>query len=155
MANQYTTNRWIEFDQAYSPEPNSGCWLWLGALNAKGYGSIRIAGKTELAHRMSYRRYRGEVAAGVQVLHRCDVPACINPDHLYLGTHADNMRDMSSRNRHPYRYGEAHHNAKLSQDDVCAIRASFDNYTSLARRYGITKDNIYSIRARKTWRHVP
>jgi len=155
MANQYTTNRWIEFDQAYSPEPNSGCWLWLGALNAKGYGLIRVAGKTELAHRMSYRRYRGEVPVGLCVLHRCDVPACINPDHLFLGTQTDNMRDMSSKNRHPYRYGEAHVNAKLTEAAIQAIRASDENYTSLGQRYGITKQNVYLIRARRAWRHLP
>jgi RNA:NAD 2'-phosphotransferase (TPT1/KptA family) len=83
------------------------------------------------------------------------VPACVNPDHLFLGTHTENMQDMTKKGRHPYKRGQSHPNAVLTEDDVRAIRASDENYTSLGRRYGICKNNVYLIRARQAWGHVP
>lgn len=79
----------------YIPEPMGGCWLWLGPYNKKGYGARRNG----TAHRFFWTEHRGPILNGAHVLHKCDVRACVNPNHLYLGTHADNMRDMSSRKR--------------------------------------------------------
>lgn len=80
------------------PEPNSGCWLWLGSTIPTGYGVIGVDGKNWRAHRAAWRAYRGEVGS-LHVLHRCDNPGCINPDHLFLGTHTDNMRDRRDKGR--------------------------------------------------------
>ncbi|ALC12519.1 HNH endonuclease signature motif containing protein [Sphingopyxis sp. 113P3] len=93
------------FQSRVSPEPNSGCWLWLGAANEQGRGSFRygMAGeqkRTGLASRISYEMAIGPIPDGMQVLHRCDVPLCVNPDHLFLGTVTDNMRDMVAKGRH-------------------------------------------------------
>jgi hypothetical protein len=82
------------------PEPNTGCWLWTGSVIEDGYG--RLKGHTRalvLAHRFAWEATFGPIPDGFQVLHECDTPPCINPDHLFLGTHTDNMRDMSAKGR--------------------------------------------------------
>lgn len=77
-----------------------GCWLWTGARkNKQGHGSIGIRGRTVCAHRVSWMLANGDIPEGLCVLHKCDVPACVNPDHLYAGTHRQNMRDAAERNR--------------------------------------------------------
>ena len=84
-------------------DPISGCWLWDAALS-RGYplkyGRFRIYGKSEDAHRMSWRFFHGEIPRGCCVCHKCDVPSCVNPDHLFIGTHRDNNRDMVLKGRH-------------------------------------------------------
>jgi HNH endonuclease len=77
----------------------SGCIEFRGRLNACGYGVLRINGRSTLAHRAAHELHVGPIPDGLQVLHTCDNPACINPDHLWLGTHTDNMRDMASKGR--------------------------------------------------------
>jgi len=82
-----------------SPEPTSGCWLWAKTLSRFGYGMFRIKRESYLAHRYSWTLHRGPIPVGLWVLHRCDVPACVNPGHLFLGTHQDNMDDMKRKGR--------------------------------------------------------
>jgi hypothetical protein len=86
-----------------SPEPNTGCWLWTGAEDGHGYGVLGLDGKrVEKAHRIAWLIGCGEIPSGGHVLHRCDTPACVNYERdLYIGTHADNMRDKVKRNRNP------------------------------------------------------
>lgn len=91
------------------PEPNSGCWLWLGTLDHSGYGQLRICRAdqqalglkgTQAAHRMSWLSHRGVIPDDLCVLHSCDNPPCVNPEHLWLGTFKDNSRDMVVKGRH-------------------------------------------------------
>jgi hypothetical protein len=81
------------------PEPMSGCWLWTGAIASHGYGHTRFDGETWYAHRLSWHAHRGPITPGMWVLHRCDVPACVNPAHLFLGTATDNAQDRENKGR--------------------------------------------------------
>lgn len=83
-----------------SPEPMSGCWLWTGWTVRKGYGALAIGGRSARANRLSWEIHRGAIPEGLFVCHKCDVSACVNPDHLYLGSGLDNARDMTTRGRH-------------------------------------------------------
>ena len=82
-----------------SPEPTSGCWLWVGAVKSNEYGNFLLAGKTQGAHRASYQLFRGPIGHGLYVCHACDMSACVNPQHLFLGTARDNYDDMESKGR--------------------------------------------------------
>ena len=127
------------------PEPMTGCWLWTGSVGHNGYGLAHHAGERR-AHRIAWRLFTG-VAAGIkQVLHRCDTRACVNPAHLFIGTHRDNFRDAVEKRR--LRHGTRHWNARLSTDDVDAIRASSELQRILARKYGVHENTISRIRRR-------
>lgn len=87
------------FNKYWIPEPNSGCWLWLGACDGHGYGVLNLDGFVAKAHRFSYRTFRGPIPKGLLICHKCDVRPCCNPNHLFLGTHADNHADMKAKDR--------------------------------------------------------
>lgn len=88
-------------ERNYIPEPNSGCWLWLASENPRGYGQVWDIdeGRAIVAHRASYKVFVGPIPEGARVLHKCDTPLCINPDHLFLGTQQDNLLDMATKGR--------------------------------------------------------
>lgn len=92
------------FEEKYTPVTESGCWLWLGAANPAGYGKMGVTispykYKYIDAHRISYTLHKGEIPEGLQVLHECDNPSCVNPDHLFLGTQKENLEDRDKKGR--------------------------------------------------------
>jgi hypothetical protein len=141
------------------PEPNSGCTLWIGSVTGTmRYGKVSWKGKQRVAHRMAWELRHGPIPKGLYVCHRCDVPLCINADHLFLGTRADNARDMREKGRGYILTairGEANPRAKLTEAQVRAIRAMADRpRADVAREFGISGVNVLQIVKRMTWRHV-
>jgi len=135
--------------------PFSTCWYWIGGLYKDGYGKIWHTGKEYKAHRYSYELHNGPIPFGMHVCHKCDVPSCVNPDHLFVGTRNDNMHDMAMKGRSTH--SERHHRAKLSIEQVREIRAkrySGQSVKNLAAEYGVSKGRISEIVHQKTWRRV-
>lgn len=140
-----------------SRETDTGCRIWTGCLNPDGYGMIWPAGAGRYigTHRASYEAHFGPIPEGMCVCHRCDVPACINPDHLFLGTNADNVADKGAKGRTPR--GEDVARARLTEGDVREIRrrrAAGESGPKIAADFGVTFSAIYSIENGETWRHV-
>lgn len=140
----------------------SCCWNWQASKTALGYGQMRFRGTRELAHRVSWLLFRGEIprddsAYGtLGVLHRCDNPSCVNPDHLFLGNQAANADDSVTKGRWGKRgcKGEAHGRALVTEEIVRAIRSSSETARQCAGRYGISVGTVRHIRQRRTWTHV-
>ena len=132
----------------------SGCHLWTGRKTDRGYGIIWKDGKPMRAHRFSWEFWFGPIPAGEHVLHRCDVRNCVNPDHLFLGTHQDNMKDMAKKGRSKPQRGSSSNFAKLTEQDALAVLASSESGVVIARRLGVSKGAIYAIRNGKNWGHL-
>lgn len=138
------------------------CWLWLATRDANGYGSFDHA----RAHRVAWALKHGAIPDGLLVCHRCDNPPCVNPDHLFVGTSADNMADMWSKGRgrngvrtHPEACarGERHGSARLTESDVREIRtrcAAGESMVAIAHEKGVARTTVWKVRARRTWKHV-
>lgn len=145
------------------------CWPWTAARNEKGYGVTGIPGRrTSKAHRVAYAVHHGD-PGNLCVLHRCDNPPCCNPAHLFLGTRADNNRDMIGKGRgrmgqHTapvlecgYRRGERHHYARLTADIVMAIRSDRSaglSYSTIAKRHHIATSHAFKVATGRLWNHV-
>lgn len=137
------------------------CWNWSAAKNDVGYGQMYWLGVTTYAHRISWTLHKGQIPKGLFVLHRCDNPACCNPDHLFLGTQQDNISDCKSkgRMRNGDLHGEQCGSHKLKEHEVLEIRRRYKSggvstYT-LAREFGVTRSNIGYIVRGKQWKHLP
>jgi hypothetical protein len=145
------------FEEKFVPEPNSGCWLWTAATKELGYGVIGVGSRghgTDKAHRVSWKLYRGEIPAGMVVCHKCDTPACVNPDHLFLGTLGDNMRDCVRKGRNflPDNRGERAKWAKLTLEAVRDIKTRRMSSPKFAALYGCSRSAIARIWEGRNWK---
>lgn len=133
------------------PEPMSGCWLWDGPQTSRGgYGQFAFGDRRNIkAHRYSYELHKGPIPDSLFVCHKCDTPACVNPDHLYVGTAADNAADAVSRNRSCR--GQKNTHAILTEIQVRQIRRSTASVAVLVSRYGIAESTVRAVLKRHSW----
>lgn len=145
------------FEEKYIPVTESGCWLWTGPYYPNGYGRITSKGKEILAHRLSYKLYKGQIEEGKVVMHTCDVRCCVNPDHLKVGTQKENLHDMYDKGRR-IQTGEHNHRAKLTEKEVKEIRTKYRKgvitYKQLGEEYNVTGDLIGYIINHKIWKDI-
>ena len=152
------TEEWKQrFDAKWKEDEATGCWVWTGATASKGYGEIKIprTRKQIPAHRLSYLIHRGPIPPGKCVLHKCDNPPCVNPQHLFVGTKLDNALDMVSKMRHVY--GERQGAHKLKEADVLAIHNLMKlgvPQIRIAQMFGVGPMQISRIKRGQRWRHV-
>lgn len=161
---EFAVRFWSYVDRSPGYGPNGDCWLWTGTINGPtrsttgGHGQISWGCKRVGAHRAAYMLAVGPIPRGLCVCHRCDVRACCNPAHLFVGTMADNTRDMFDKGRANKAKGERHGRAKLTDEAVAAMResrAAGRSFASLAREYGVSYTVANRAITGRTWAHVP
>ena len=138
--------------------PYCGCHLWDGYTKPTGYGRVQWKGRMWLLHRLAWTLTHGPVPDNVCVCHRCDVRSCVNPDHLFLGTHAENMADMKSKGRAKGTRGEDNKMSKLTSAQVLDVRRRYAGggvtYSQLGRELGVHKTLIGYVVRKEIWRHL-
>lgn len=134
------------------PEPNSGCILWMGAIQKSGYPKITVNKRSRRGNRVVYELHHGPIPRGMLVCHKCDVPACVNPRHLFLGSPFDNMADMLAKGRAIT--GEKRHFAKLTDDLVRQLRAGTISVHEAHEKTGISIRSAYAAKSGEKWRHI-
>jgi len=136
-------------------DKSSDCWEWTASRLPAGYGRFSVNRKIITAHRAAYLLSCGAIPNGLHVLHKCDNPPCVNPDHLFLGTAKDNMRDKAAKGRQPI--GENAYQAKLTDGDVRVIRGLVEagcKQSHISEFFGICKQIVSDVVLYKTWKHV-
>lgn len=139
----------------------NGCWIWQRAKATNGYGSFALGGgKAARAHRISFEVFVGDIPCGLDVCHRCDVRACVNPSHLFTGSRSENILDASSKNRVSRTHqkkGSQHPSAKLDEQkaaEILVLLSSGEPKTRIAKRYGVSDRVILLISRGQLWKHV-
>lgn len=133
-------------------DTGTGCWNWTGKLNGNGYGRVAVGRGGVLMHRASWEIVNGPIPKGMGALHKCDNPKCVNPDHIFLGTQEDNMKDMAAKHRSSC--GVRRYNAKLSEEAVRHIREDDRVSSAIAMDYGVSRRLISGIKNLERWGHV-
>lgn len=144
-----------EFESRIMPEPNTGCWLWIGKIDKDGYGGMSYNLVYDRAHRWSYQIYTGPILDDLYILHHCDTRSCVNPDHLYQGTPKNNSNDRVRRNRGAI--GEAHGGSKLDSLQIKVIRSlqsSGIEQKEIAKYFNVTPALINLIIKNKLWKNL-
>lgn len=145
-----------DIEDKYIPEPNTGCWLWIGAEDDKGYGRVGIPGtrRQTLAHRVLYEKHVGPIPRGMFLCHKCDMPLCVNPQHMFIGTVRENAQDMSKKGRAPHSKNTTR---KMTPDLVRELRAQHAegaNNHELARRFPVSRTTVRLIVRGEIWKDV-
>ena len=163
---QSDIDRFWEF---FEVTDSNKCWIWTGGINSNGRGIFWLNGKTELAHRVSHEINIGKIPEGLWVLHRCDNGKCVNPNHLFLGTCLDNVRDMIAKGRKVTLRGSDDPKSKLIEEQVLRIRSLYQtsllerssifkthpySQYGLAKMFGVSRSTIESIIHKDNWKHM-
>jgi hypothetical protein len=155
----------IRFNEYAMPVPEAGCWLWTGAIASNGYGRFKVDGKPVVASRFAWSMANGEIPTGMLVCHKCDTPSCVNPNHLFIGSHQDNMDDRERKGRislgakHAASFstratGEHNGNSKITAQQASEIRADGRPQRAIAATHGVTQALVSLIKQNKIWRNV-
>lgn len=128
------------------------CWVWIASTRSFGYGHLHFDGCSQAAHRVSWQLHNGPIPDGLLVLHRCDNPRCVNPDHLFLGTDADNVADKLAKGRGVW--GETVGRSKLTSDQVLAIDCDPRAHSAIAEEYGLAHSTVSRIKNRRRWKRL-
>jgi len=157
-AEQYVLKPLLERFWMNVNKATEGCWVWRGGKTGAGYGALQENKKFILAHRLSYEIHNGAIPEGMVVCHKCDNPSCVNPDHLFIGTQAENMLDKKNKGRAKGAHkGGEHALAKLDSAKVCEIRnlmASGVKHREITKKYKISMSTLTDIKSGKTWGHL-
>jgi hypothetical protein len=148
------SERYIPLEQRFWENVRIGpdCWEWAGSRLSGGYGGIRVGGKTTRALRLSWEIHNGPIPDGLFVLHHCDNPPCVKPEHLFLGDDRTNAIDRNQKGRQWITHGTRNGQARLTESQVGEIRGSTDSERVLASRYGVHHSTIHRIRSGRSWR---
>jgi hypothetical protein len=141
------------FERCYRVDDKTGCWLWIRSFDSSGYGQFSRTGvRFRQAHKWGWVLHRGPVPEGYAVLHKCDVRACVNPEHLFLGVHSDNLADMLRKNRQRRSSSTlASRNGKITKEQAISISNDQRPAKEIAAEYGLNIGAIYKIRDGVTW----
>jgi len=149
-------NKKTDFLKFFRVSLKHECWQWFGVKHLNGYGRFRFNGKYYLAHRFSWEFYKGEIPEKLDVCHTCDNPSCVNPSHLFLGTHQQNMQDRTQKERQAK--GELIGNSKLTEEDIILIKDLYQRYkiphSKLAKMFQVNKSGISRIINKQMWKHI-
>lgn len=145
----------LERIQKFEQVTETGCWIWTGKLHKEGYGVVcDESNKPMLAHRASWMLFRSDIPDGMIVCHKCDTPSCINPSHLFLGTDADNNKDMMSKKRNAQPKGSRTANSKINESIAIEIFNARGTLKEIASKYGLFFSTVHKIKSKESWKHI-
>jgi hypothetical protein len=148
-------NIFTRFEEKFVVNQTNGCWEWKAFTNPSGYGTFQLSKKvSSLAHRTSYKLYKGDFDDSLCVCHHCDNRKCVNPSHLFLGTVSENNRDRDNKGRGADRKGVVNGRSKLTEELVMWIRESNQSAVKLAKMFGMGRSPIQRIKTNQAWTHV-
>jgi len=145
------------FDKVEIPEDTSKCWIWTGSIGGCRYGGFLFNGKVDLAHRVSWMIHNGKIPDGMCVCHHCDNTKCVNPEHLFVGTQIDNIKDMCQKNRQRSLSGESNPQAKMTDLIVKEIKELYKigmKTCEISVLLNINRSTIENIKYGRRWKHI-
>lgn len=156
-AAKYSESLALRIEENSMPVTECGCWIWMLSTHRHGHGQLTYRYQHLAAHRCSYEAFKGPIPEEMHVLHRCNIPQCVNPDHLYLGKDLENAWDRIAAGTQvnpPTLIGSEHPNSKLTEDVARQIKNSRGTAKEVAARFGCHFQTVHQIRSGRQWRHV-